>query len=73
LLSGLVNDGIVTAHHTGLGLVADEHHQVADGLYAMGSLLVGQLWESIAVPELREQAAVVARSVLSGRAALAHA
>jgi uncharacterized NAD(P)/FAD-binding protein YdhS len=66
LLSGLVNDGIVTAHHTGLGLVAD-------GLYAMGSLLVGQLWESIAVPELREQAAVVARSVLSGRAALAHA
>jgi uncharacterized NAD(P)/FAD-binding protein YdhS len=73
LLRGLVRDGIVASHHTGLGLVADGHHRVADGVYAMGSLLVGQLWESIAVPELREQAAVIARSALSAQPDLARA
>ena len=73
LLRGLVADGIVTAHHTGLGLVADPDHRVADGLYAVGSLLVGQLWESIAVPELRDQAAVVAAAALAPRLALSRA
>ena len=73
LLRALVADGTVTAHHTGLGLAADPEHRVADGLYAVGSLLVGQLWESIAVPELRDQAAVVAAAVLAPRRDLSRA
>jgi uncharacterized NAD(P)/FAD-binding protein YdhS len=63
LLTGLIRDGFVKAHSTGLGLAADGHHRVGDHLYALGSLLVGQLWESIAVPELREQASTVATAV----------
>jgi uncharacterized NAD(P)/FAD-binding protein YdhS len=65
LLRELVTGGIVTPHHTGLGLAADADFRVADGLYAIGSLLVGQLWESIAVPELRDQAAIIADAVLA--------
>jgi uncharacterized NAD(P)/FAD-binding protein YdhS len=63
LLRGLVADGIATAHHTGLGLAADEHLQVAPHLYAVGGLLTGQRWETIAVPELREQAAAIAARI----------
>ncbi|RBC38724.1 pyridine nucleotide-disulfide oxidoreductase, partial [Xanthomonas oryzae pv. oryzae] len=41
----------------------------ADGLEnpqlrVIGSLRIGTLWESLAVPELREQAAAIARDVL---------
>lgn len=56
----LLQDGICTPHHTGLGIVADDRHQIAERLYAIGSPLTGQLWESIAVPELRDQAATIA-------------
>ena len=63
LLRGLVEDSIAAAHHTGRGLVADDEHRVAEDLYAIGSLLSGQLWESVAVPELRGQAAVIASAI----------
>lgn len=33
-------------------------------LYAIGSVRRGQLWESIAVPELRQQAAALSRTIL---------
>lgn len=76
LLRGLVERGIARRHQTGLGFHADADQQVAPGLYAIGSLLTGQLWETVAVPELRGQAARVAgaiagasASVRSGRAA----
>ncbi len=61
LLRGLVaSGGVCRPHHTGLGFAADAQLRVADGLYAIGSSLMGQRWESIAVPELREQAALIA-------------
>jgi uncharacterized NAD(P)/FAD-binding protein YdhS len=65
LLRELVNSGICRRHHTGLGLAADVDLQVAEGLYALGSLLTGQLWETVAVPELRAQAAAVAAGVIA--------
>lgn len=60
LLRGLLQDNICTPHHTGLGVIADCDHRVAENLYAIGSPLTGQLWESVAVPELRDQAATIA-------------
>ena len=69
LRRGLIETGVCTPHHTGLGLAADRHQRVATDLYAVGSLLTGELWESIAVPELRAQAALVATHITGGRPA----
>ncbi len=68
LLRGLVGDELVTPHSTGRGLTTDDQHRVGDRLYALGSLLVGQLWESIAVPELRGQASTIAAAIGSATA-----
>jgi uncharacterized NAD(P)/FAD-binding protein YdhS len=63
LLRGLVQDGVCTPHPTGLGLAAGPDYQVAEGVYALGALLSGQLWETVAVPELRDQAAAIAAQI----------
>ncbi len=63
LLRDLIESGVCRAHQTGLALAADRHLQVAEDLYALGGLLTGQLWESIAVPELRGQAARIAAQI----------
>jgi uncharacterized NAD(P)/FAD-binding protein YdhS len=68
LLRGLVTDGVAARHHSGLGFLADDDLQIAPGLHAIGSLLTGQLWETVAVPELREQAAVIAAAIGRGSA-----
>ena len=68
LLRQLVRSGVCVRHDTGLGFAADRTHQVAPGLYAIGSLLTGELWETIAVPELRRQAATIAEAIADRRA-----
>jgi uncharacterized NAD(P)/FAD-binding protein YdhS len=60
LLRRLIEEGICVPHHTGLGLAADRHLRVGENFYALGGLLTGQLWETVAVPELRQQAALIA-------------
>lgn len=40
-----------------LGIVLDAAARARRNLYAIGSVRIGQLWESIAIPELRKQAA----------------
>jgi uncharacterized NAD(P)/FAD-binding protein YdhS len=42
----------------------DRSGQASSFLYAIGPLLKGTLWESVAVPELRGQALRVAQSLL---------
>jgi uncharacterized NAD(P)/FAD-binding protein YdhS len=66
LLRGLIEEGVCVPHHTGLGLTADRHHQVAENFYALGGLLTGQFWETVAVPELRQQAALIAVRLSGG-------
>lgn len=39
---------------------------MAENLYALGGLLTGQLWETVAVPELRQQAALIAARLTGG-------
>ncbi|MCS3810207.1 FAD-dependent oxidoreductase [Xanthomonas sp. 4461] len=74
LLQQLLGQGIAMAgpHGIGVDTAADGSLIDADGqtnprLRVIGSLRIGALWESLAVPELREQAAAIARDVLLER------
>lgn len=72
LLRQLVADGLVRHDPLFLGLDAANDGKVIgkDGaeqnrLYAIGPLLKGVLWESIAIPEIRHQAAALAQKLLA--------
>ena len=76
LLEQLLGDGHAKPGAHGIGLATDPqgrlfdvHGQVQCDLHAIGSLRIGEAWESIAVPELRMQAESIART-LSGDALL---
>jgi uncharacterized NAD(P)/FAD-binding protein YdhS len=62
----------IQADELGLGLTVDDQYHVLNvegeaqtNLFAIGPLLKGTLWESIAVPELRQQANYVAQIIVS--------
>ncbi len=68
LLDALVGHGQARPGPHGIGLASDDAGRVigadgqpASGLRVIGSLRVGDLWESIAIPELRVQAETIAR------------
>ena len=72
LLRQLVADGLVRHDPLFLGVDAANDGKVIgkDGeeqnrLYAIGPLLKGVLWESIAIPEIRHQAAALAQKLLA--------
>lgn len=69
LLRQLSANRLVEPHETHLGVAADPLYRAWGALhpklYVLGSMLSGQLLESTAVPELREQATVIAKSLLS--------
>ena len=71
LLQNLLRRGLVAPDDTDMGVRVDPDHTVvtADGarsllLFALGPLLRGTLWETVAVPELRAQARRVAETLL---------
>ena len=45
------------------GAVLDSQRRPQPRLFTLGSVRVGQLWESVAVPELRSQADQIARHI----------
>jgi uncharacterized NAD(P)/FAD-binding protein YdhS len=70
LLRSLVSDGIARPDELALGLSTDERFRLysREGtlqrtLYALGALTRGREWELTAVPEIREQARLVARDI----------
>ncbi|MDQ1120700.1 MULTISPECIES: FAD/NAD(P)-binding protein [Pseudoxanthomonas] len=72
LLAELVGSGLAAPGPHGIGLdtcpngrLRDADGQPVPGLLAIGSLRIGALWESLAIPELRGQAEVVAREALA--------
>jgi uncharacterized NAD(P)/FAD-binding protein YdhS len=72
LLRTIVSGGLAGRNAMGSGLAVTKTGQVlapdgepVHGLYAIGPLLVSKLLESVAVPELRVQAASVAELLLS--------
>jgi uncharacterized NAD(P)/FAD-binding protein YdhS len=72
LLRNLLRSGMVAADDMEMGIRADDDHTVIDrdgqrstSLLALGPLLRGTMWETIAVPELRGQARRVAETILN--------
>ena len=72
LLGALIADGLARPGPLGIaidvdpatGLVIDATGETRLPLYALGALRKGRLWETIAVPEIREQAVQVAGRLL---------
>ncbi|MDR3404287.1 MAG: FAD/NAD(P)-binding protein [Chthoniobacter sp.] len=71
LLQNLLRRGLITCDDLDMGVRVDADHTVIEReggrsrlLLALGPLLRGTLWESIAVPELRSQARHVAETLL---------
>jgi len=76
LLRRLVDRGTVAPDPLGFGLACtpdgrllDPTGAIAAGMYAVGPPRKGALWESIAVPEIRDQAAQLAQHLVSVPAA----
>jgi uncharacterized NAD(P)/FAD-binding protein YdhS len=63
LLRSLLDAGRVRADHLGIGLEVDDEARAGERLWALGPLTTGRYWEFIAVPDIREQAAVVADDI----------
>ena len=65
LLRTLLDHGGARPDCLGIGIEVDQHSRVAGGeyLWALGPLTKGRYWEIIAVPDIREQAAVVAEDI----------
>ncbi|TLX22134.1 FAD/NAD(P)-binding protein [Thermomonas fusca] len=79
LLGALRVRGRVLPGPHGIGIASEEPGRVLDargqpdpGLFVLGAMRIGTLWESLAIPELRGQAQALAdhlRATLDGRAA----
>jgi uncharacterized NAD(P)/FAD-binding protein YdhS len=76
LLQNLLHRGLVSPDATDMGVRVDPDHTVLTGagerspwLLALGPILRGTYWETIAVPELRVQARRVAETLLGGEPA----
>lgn len=74
LVDQLRKADILLADNFGLGpkitdnwALIDKDGKTSDVIYVVGPLLKGQLWESIAVPELREQAAQLADHLIKAK------
>lgn len=72
LYDSLLRQNLVQADALGLGLVVDSRQRViaADGqpvpgLFALGAMARGRLWESTAIPELRQDARRLAHALAS--------
>ncbi|SEM45947.1 Uncharacterized NAD(P)/FAD-binding protein YdhS [Pseudoxanthomonas sp. GM95] len=79
LLTELAGRGLAQPGPHGIGLATCSRGRVldADGVaqaavFALGSLRIGSLWESLAIPELRGQAEEIAMAVVSGEGAVRH-
>jgi uncharacterized NAD(P)/FAD-binding protein YdhS len=59
----LIGDGLVAPGPVGLGLRTDDEGRCGRGLYTLGALRRGELWETIAVPEIREQAEALVSTI----------
>jgi uncharacterized NAD(P)/FAD-binding protein YdhS len=70
-ISNLIHRKLVALHPLRLGIRADEEFKViqpngraSEYLFVIGSALTGELWESIAINELRQQAQQIAITIL---------
>jgi uncharacterized NAD(P)/FAD-binding protein YdhS len=70
LVSSLLSSGLAQSGSLGMGFATDRDGSVlgksGGRLFTLGSLRRGDLWESTAIPELREQARALASRIVSG-------
>ncbi|HEV8408624.1 MAG TPA: FAD/NAD(P)-binding protein, partial [Sphingomicrobium sp.] len=64
LLRSLIEGGSVRPDDLGIGLEVDENSRAGERLWALGPLTKGRYWEIIAVPDIRDQAALVADDIV---------
>lgn len=66
LLRQLADNGLIAPHNTGWGVAIDDNLKITGSkrLYTIGAPATGARLETIAVPELREQAALIAANLL---------
>jgi uncharacterized NAD(P)/FAD-binding protein YdhS len=74
LIRHLLAEGLVRPDRHGLGfdattssMMIDQNGQVVRGLFGLGAIIRRTFWEIIAVPDIRTQAATVARTILECR------
>ena len=72
LIRDLLSQGAIRPgpHHLGLdtdsdGRIRDHAGRANDRFFALGTLRIGQAWESVAVPELRKQAQAIAAQIIA--------
>jgi uncharacterized NAD(P)/FAD-binding protein YdhS len=72
-IDSLISQGLARPNELGFGLnsapdgtLLDARGEPTPGLYTVGVLRKGDLWESTAIPELRAQAAAVATLLPGG-------
>lgn len=63
LLRTVLDTRAARPDHLGMGLEVDENSRAGERLWALGPLTKGRYWEIVAVPDIREQAAVVAEDI----------
>lgn len=63
LLRTVLDTHAVRPDHLGMGLEVDEKSRAGERLWALGPLTKGRYWEIVAVPDIREQAAIVAEDI----------
>lgn len=64
LMQKLIAKNMVSAHANGYGLSVAADYSAAENVFVLGPPLFGHYLETVAVPDLRHQAAAVAQSVL---------
>ncbi|OXM59365.1 lycopene cyclase [Amycolatopsis vastitatis] len=66
LLESLLNSALAVPGPHGFGLGTGEDGRLSNHpLWTLGSLRIGELWETTAIPEIREQAGLLAAEILS--------
>ena len=63
LVKQLINSKLIEADELKYGIKAQENGQISPDLFTIGPPLKGILWESTAVPEIREQAKELAHKI----------
>lgn len=63
LLRSLLEGSEAQPDDLGIGLQVDENSRAGERLWALGPLTKGRYWEIIAVPDIRDQAALVAEDI----------
>lgn len=70
LVAALLRSGAARPHPSGLGFDTDDDGALSPGLHTLGATRRGALYETTSIPEIRDQAAALARHLLDRSSSL---